>query len=294
MESMKDIRTRKESVQKTMKITKAMYLMASAKLKKARARLDATAPYFMKLQSTIAEILAHSPDLESAYFCDQLAEPAKDDGKKRGYIVITSDKGLAGAYNHNIIKMAESAMEKGGDNTIFSIGMSGKHYFTKHNEFGTVDEAFSYAALDPTRWRARDLMDHVLELYNAGQLDEVYIIYTKMRNAISMDAEMLRVLPLTKHMFNYEGDSRNYLQNYMPSEQAVLKQVVPNYVKGLLFGAMVEAFASEQNARMTAMDNATTNAEEIIKDLTLLYNRVRQAAITTELNEVVSGAAAQE
>lgn len=294
MESMKDIRTRKESVQKTMKITKAMYLMASAKLKKARARLDATAPYFMKLQSTIAEILAHSPDLESVYFCDQLAEPAKDDGKKRGYIVITSDKGLAGAYNHNIIKMAESAMEKGGDNTIFSIGMSGKHYFTKHNEFGTVDEAFSYAALDPTRWRARDLMDHVLELYNAGQLDEVYIIYTKMRNAISMDAEMLRVLPLTKHMFNYEGDSRNYLQNYMPSEQAVLKQVVPNYVKGLLFGAMVEAFASEQNARMTAMDNATTNAEEIIKDLTLLYNRVRQAAITTELNEVVSGAAAQE
>lgn len=294
MESMKDIRTRKESVQKTMKITKAMYLMASAKLKKARARLDATAPYFMKLQSTIAEILAHSPDLESVYFCDQLAEPAKDDGKKRGYIVITSDKGLAGAYNHNIIKMAESAMEKGGDNTIFSIGMSGKHYFAKHNEFGTVDEAFSYAALDPTRWRARDLMDHVLELYNAGQLDEVYIIYTKMRNAISMDAEMLRVLPLTKHMFNYEGDSRNYLQNYMPSEQAVLKQVVPNYVKGLLFGAMVEAFASEQNARMTAMDNATTNAEEIIKDLTLLYNRVRQAAITTELNEVVSGAAAQE
>lgn len=294
MESMKDIRTRKESVQKTMKITKAMYLMASAKLKKARARLDATAPYFMKLQSTIAEILAHSPDLESAYFCDQLAEPAKDDGKKRGYIVITSDKGLAGAYNHNIIKMAESAMEKGGDNTIFSIGMSGKHYFTKHNEFGTVDEAFSYAALDPTRWRARDLMDHVLELYNVSQLDEVYIIYTKMRNAISMDAEMLRVLPLTKHMFNYEGDSRNYLQNYMPSEQAVLKQVVPNYVKGLLFGAMVEAFASEQNARMTAMDNATTNAEEIIKDLTLLYNRVRQAAITTELNEVVSGAAAQE
>ena len=294
MESMKDIRTRKESVQKTMKITKAMYLMASAKLKKARARLDATAPYFMKLQSTIAEILAHSPDLESVYFCDQLAEPAKDDGKKRGYIVITSDKGLAGAYNHNIIKMAESTMEKGGDNTIFSIGMSGKHYFTKHNEFGTVDEAFSYAALDPTRWRARDLMDHVLELYNAGQLDEVYIIYTKMRNAISMDAEMLRVLPLTKHMFNYEGDSRNYLQNYMPSEQAVLKQVVPNYVKGLLFGAMVEAFASEQNARMTAMDNATTNAEEIIKDLTLLYNRVRQAAITTELNEVVSGAAAQE
>ena len=137
-------------------------------------------------------------------------------------------------------------------------------------------------------------MEHVLELYNSSQLDEVYIIYTKMRNAISMDAEMLRVLPLTKHMFNYEEDAIDYINTYLPTPEDVLEQVVPNYVKGLVYGAMVEAFASEQNARMTAMDNATSNAEEIIKDLTLLYNRVRQAAITTELNEVVSGAAAQE
>ncbi len=282
MESMKDIRTRKESVQKTMKITKAMYLMSSAKLKKARARLDATAPYFLKLQDTIAEILAHSPEMENLYFADEIQEPAKGDGRKRGYIVITSDKGLAGAYNHNIIKLAETEMEKSSDNTIFTIGVSGKHYFQKHL-CGTIDEEFSYAAVDPTIWRSRDLMEHVLELYKNGQLDEVYVIYTKMRNAISMDAEMLRILPLTKQMFNYEGDAENYTHTY-----------IPNYAKGLLYGAMIEAYASEQNARMTAMDNATTNAEEIIKDLTLLYNRVRQAAITTELNEVVSGAAAQE
>ena len=295
MESMKDIRTRKESVQKTMKITKAMYLMSSAKLKKARARLDATVPYFLKLQDTISDILAHSPELEeNIYFCEEVAEAAKDDGKKRGYIVITSDKGLAGAYNHNIIKLAETEMAKGGDNTIFSIGVSGRHYFEKHKGFGVVDGEFSYAAVDPTIWRARDLMEHVLELYNSGQLDEVYIIYTKMRNAISMDAEMLRILPLTKHMFNHGEAAGEYMHTYMPSPQAVLKQVVPNYAKGLIFGAMIEAYASEQNARMTAMDNATTNAEEIIRSLTLLYNRVRQAAITTELNEVVSGAAAQE
>lgn len=294
MESMKDIRTRRESVQKTMKITKAMYLMSSAKLKKARARLDATAPYFLKLQDTIADILAHSPELEDIYFGEEVSEPAKDDGKKRGYIVITSDKGLAGAYNHNILKLAETEMAKGGSNRIFTIGVSGKHYFQKHPDCGVIDEEFSYAAVDPTIWRARDLMEHVLSLYKTGEIDELYIIYTKMRNAISMDAEMLRVLPLTKHMFNYEGDAKDYLETYVPSPHEVLKQVVPNYVKGLLFGAMIEAYASEQNARMTAMDNATTNAEEIIKDLTLLYNRVRQAAITTELNEVVSGAAAQE
>jgi F-type H+-transporting ATPase subunit gamma len=294
MESMKDIRTRRESVQKTMKITKAMYLMSSAKLKKARSRLDATVPYFMKLQDTIADILAHSPELDSVYFNDALSEPAKDDGKKRGYIIITSDKGLAGAYNSNIIKLAEKEMAKGSNNTIFTIGTSGKRYFQKHTGLGTIDEEFSYAAVDPTIWRARDLMEHVLDLYEKGELDELYIIYTKMRSAISMDAEMLRVLPLTQHMFNYEGTSDDFTHTYMPSPAIVLHQVVPNYVKGLLFGAMIEAYASEQNARMTAMDNATTNAEEIIKDLTLLYNRVRQAAITTELNEVVSGAAAQE
>ena len=184
-------------------------------------------------------------------------------------------------------------MEKSDDNMIFSIGVSGKHYFQKH-VVGKIDEEFSYAAVEPTIWRARDLMEHVLALYRDGELDEVYIIYTKMRNAISMDAEMLRVLPLTERMFDYEGDVGEFTHTYAPSPAAVLKQVVPNYAKGLLYGAMIEAFASEQNARMTAMDNATTNAEEIIKDLTLLYNRVRQAAITTELNEVVSGAAAQE
>ena len=294
MESMRDIRTRKASVQKTMKITKAMYLMSSAKLKKARARLDATVPYFMKLQDTIADILAHSPEMEDIYFTEEVMEPAKEDGKKRGYIVITSDKGLAGAYNHNVIKLAEAELAKSSDNTIFSIGVSGKHYFRKHEGLGTVDTEFSYAAVEPTIWRARDLMEHVLKLYRDGQLDEVYIIYTKMRNAISMEAEMLRVLPLTKHMFNHEEDAGDFTNTYLPSPQAVLEQIVPNYAIGLLYGAMIEAFASEQNARMTAMDNATTNAEEIIKDLTLLYNRVRQAAITTELNEVVSGAAAQE
>jgi F-type H+-transporting ATPase subunit gamma len=271
-----------------------MYLMSSAKLKKARSRLDATVPYFMKLQDTIADILAHSPELDSIYFNDALSEPAKDDGKKRGYIIITSDQGLAGAYNSNIIKLAEKEMAKGSNNTIFTIGTSGKRYFQKHAGLGTIDEEFSYAAVDPTIWRARDLMEHVLDLYEKGELDELYIIYTKMRSAISMDAEMLRVLPLTQHMFNYEGTSDDFTHTYMPSPAIVLHQVVPNYVKGLLFGAMIEAYASEQNARMTAMDNATTNAEEIIKDLTLLYNRVRQAAITTELNEVVSGAAAQE
>jgi F-type H+-transporting ATPase subunit gamma len=294
MESMKDIRTRRESVQKTMKITRAMYLMASAKLKKARARLDAIEPYFLKLQDTIAEILDHSPEMECIYFKSEKEQKEAPIGKKRGFIIITSDKGLAGSYNQNVIKMAEEELKQGSDNTIFSIGMSGKQYFLKHSDLGKIDEEFSYAALDPTRWRARDLMEHVLELYHSGQLDEVDIIYTKMRNAMSMDAEKLRILPLTKHMFNFEGDETDYLQNYTPSPEVVMAHVVPNYVKGLLFGAMVEAFASEQNARMTAMDNATTNAEEIIKDLTLLYNRVRQAAITTELNEVVSGAAAQE
>jgi F-type H+-transporting ATPase subunit gamma len=296
MESMRDIRTRMTSVQKTMKITNAMYLMASSKLKKAKARLAGTAPYFNKLQDTIADILYHSEAIENKFIVEDVPEPAAGDGRKRGYIVITSDKGLAGAYNHNVTKMTEAELKKGGDNTLYFIGFAGKNYFRRKKELGKNDEEHNYAAVDPDIWRAYELAGHVINEYKNGNLDEVYVVYTKMRNALASDAEMLRILPLSRHMFNYkavEGE-KDFKATYMPSPDAVLAQVVPNYVKGLLYGAMVEAFASEQNARMAAMDNATENAKEIVKELSLHYNRVRQAAITTELNDIVGGANAQE
>ena len=166
MESMKDIRTRKESVQKTMKITKAMYLMSSAKLKKARARLDATVPYFLKLQDTISDILAHSPELEeNIYFCEEVAEAAKDDGKKRGYIVITSDKGLAGAYNHNIIKLAETEMAKGGDKEAASIVTDGCNMGIKticgyKNQYSGASKAVMEIA-DELTGMEENLRDHM-------------------------------------------------------------------------------------------------------------------------------------
>lgn len=296
MESMRDIRTRMTSVQKTMKITNAMYLMASSKLKKAKARLTNTAPYFNKIQDTIADILYHSESIENRFFVEELSEPAKDDGKKRGYIVITSDKGLAGAYNHNVTKMTETELKKGGDNTLYFIGYAGKNYFRKKAELAHNDAEHNYAAVDPDIWRAYELAEFVINEYKKGNLDEVYVVYTKMRNALASDAEMLRILPLTKRMFNYKAveGAKEFKATYMPSPDAVLAQIVPNYVKGLLYGAMVEAFASEQNARMAAMDNATENAKEIVKGLSLHYNRVRQAAITTELNDIVGGANAQE
>lgn len=284
------------SVQKTMKITNAMYLMASSKLKKAKARLAETAPYFDKIQDTIADIVAHSEAIEHKYFSEDMREIAKGDGKKRGYIIITSDKGLAGAYNHNVTKLAEAQLAQGDDNMLYFVGYSGKGYFAKKTALGKTDEEHTYAAVDPEVWRACDIASFVIDEYKKGNLDEVYIVYTKMKSALVADAEMMRILPLTRKMFNYEKTEgeKDFKATYMPTPEAVLEQIVPNYVRGLIYGAMVESFAAEQNARMAAMDNATENAKEIVKDLSLLYNRVRQAAITTELNDIVGGANAQE
>lgn len=291
MGSMREIRTRMKSVQDTMKITNAMYLISSSKLKKARNRLEATAPYFNKLQETISDILVHSPDIRNEMFIhgnDQIPEGEK----KRGYIVITSDKGLAGAYNHNVIKLVEENLKKGKDNTMFFVGLFARGYFAKHDDV-KISPEFIFPASDPTILRAITIAQYVIDKFINKELDEVYLVYTKMVTAMSQEAQIIPVLPLTRYMFNQENtEEKEFMQQavFSPSPETVLKQLVPNYVKGLIYGAMVEAFACEQSARMSAMDNATTNAKDMIRELSLLYNRVRQAAITQEITEVVSGA----
>lgn len=295
MGSMREIRTRISSVQSTMKITNAMYLLSSSKLKKARNRLTATAPYFLKIQETMADILAHTPNLENPYFAtdEERRKGAEGRKPKRLYLVITSDKGLAGAYNHNVIKLAEQQLDPEAENTMLFVGYNGHNYFKKAGT-AKLDEEFAYPAADPEDWRALYLAHHILDLYAHYEADEVFIIYTKMLSALSSDAEVLQLLPLKKGMFGEAPQGENYETVFEPSPDAVLQQLVPNYVKGVIFGAMVEAFCAEQNARMQAMDNATSNAKEMVKNLSLLYNRVRQAAITQEITEVVGGAEAQK
>ncbi len=296
---MRDIRNRMVSVQKTMKITNAMYLMASSKLKKARSRLTAVEPYFDKLQYVITEILDHTEKGQQRYFATDREIPEEE--IKTGYLIVTSDKGLAGSYNMNVCRLAEERLKKSANNTLFFVGLSGRNYFQRHPELGTIVKEHCYPATDPDIWLARDIAEYVMEQFLSGQLDRFFVVYTRMKNALVSQAEVLQVLPLTRKMFPIElirdpDDPEPefiYHTEYTPSALEVLDRMVPNYAKGLIYGTMVEAFAAEQNARMTAMKSATDSAEDIVRALSLQYNQVRQSAITTEINEVVAGANAQ-
>ena len=288
MESIKEIRTHIDSVEQTLKITNAMYLISSSKLRKARQQLNNVQPYFTKVTQTISDILHRTQDVEHIYFDRR---PGKR--HKVGYIVITGDKGLAGAYNHNVLRLAEEHIKQFDDPTLFLIGQVGRSYF-RHKGVD-IDVEFMYTAQDPTTYRAREIADTFVELFRKGRIDEVYIVYTEMVTPMQLEPKILKLLPLDRDAFPWtprpraDGGVRREV-TYMPSPSQVLNHIVPAYLKGILFGAMVESFCSEQNARMTAMDTATDNARALLKELSLHFNRARQAAITQELTEIVAGA----
>lgn len=293
MTGAKEIQSRMQSIRDTMKITSAMYMIASSKLKKAQKMLKDTEPYFYTLQATLERIVRHFPDIQHPYFD---AYPGRTPAqKKTGYVVITSDKGLAGAYNHNVIKLAQQEMDLGGGNDmLFVVGQVGYHHFLKKGV--PIDTHFNYAAQDPTLHKARVIADKMLELYDNQKLDEVFVIYTRMTDAAHVETIMDKLLPLERSHYSggpLPADLPLEGMALLPSPRAVIDSIVPNYVMGFLYGALVESFCSEKNARMTAMEAATRNAKEMLKDLEVRYNRVRQAAITQEITEVVSGAKAQ-
>ena len=290
MANTKEIQKRMKSIQDTMKITSAMYMISSAKLRSAKQKLENTEPYFYSLQAAISRLLRHIPDAKSRYFNQH--EEIPDNEKKRGYIMITADKGLAGAYNHNVIKMAHELFAQGENNKLFVVGELGRQYFAK--EGLAVDSEFHYTVQNPTLHRARVITDRVMELYDAGELDEVYIIYTKMENSVTMETEKMRLLPLEKDEFMQTPiDIYQEEIKAETSMEDILYHIVPNYVTGFIYGALVESFASEHNSRMMAMQTATDSAKDMLQMLSIEYNRVRQAAITQEITEVVGGARAQ-
>ena len=291
MASIKEIRTHIKSVEQTLKITNAMYLISSSNLRKARRQLTDVEPYFRKIESTIAGILHHSPEIQHRFFDKRPEIPPER--RRVGYIVITGDKGLAGAYNHNILKLAEERMARTPSFSLFIVGQVGRAYFAERGV--PVEGEFLYTAQDPNISRARDMSEEMLDRFLEGTLDEVYVLFTNMVNSFRLEPTIYKVLPLDPGVFPAEegsGDGYHRDVVYLPSVKAVMDRLVPGYLKGVLFGAMVESYCSEQNARMTAMKSSSDNARSMLQSLNLSFNRARQSAITQEITEVVGGAQA--
>ena len=292
MASAKEIQDRMRSIKDTLKITNAMYMISSSKLKKSKKMLADTEPYFYTLQSEMSQILRHLPDMNSIYFKTNAEIPERK--RKAGYIVITADKGLAGSYNHNILKLAEEELEKRDDYKLFVLGELGWYYFEQKGI--NIDKQFHFVVQDPSLSRARRIAEDLLKLYHENQLDELYIIYTTMVNAMQEEAQVAQLLPLKKTDFKIPVPIDIPVERLAlkPSAEEVMDHIVPNYVVGFVYGALVEAFSCEQNARMMAMEGATNSAKQMLKELDIEYNRARQAAITQEITEVIAGAKSQK
>lgn len=295
MANTREIQSRMKSIKDTMKITNAMYMISSTKLRKARKSLEETEPYFYTLQALIARILRHLPEIDNQYFAKREEKPVRE--RTRGLIVVTADKGLAGAYNHNVLKLAKEQMQTCGEQCrLFVVGELGRQYFAAKGI--DVAEQFHYTAQNPTLHRARIISEMVLEQFKEEQLDEVFLIYTSMKNSITTETQLLQLLPMAAEDYvDKEVQKAGIYQEELemqPSPQAVLNNIIPDTVTGYVYGALVESFCSEQNARMMAMEAANKNAAAMIHDLSIKYNRVRQALITQEITEVIAGAKAQK
>ena len=293
MANAREIQSRIKSVQDTMKITNAMYMISSSKMKKAKKLLEDTEPYFYNMQAAIARILRHIPDIQHPFFSVRHLVPQQE--RKTGIIVVTGDKGMAGAYNHNITKLTDEFMEKTpGYHKLYVLGMVGRQYYEKKS--ADVDGSFRYTVQKPTMHRARLISEEIVRAFLDRELDEVHIIYTQMQNAAVMEPVDMQLLPLKKASFSPAqipvGAPQEEIEMF-PSADVVLDTMIPNYLTGVIYGCLVEAYASENNARMTAMQSSTDSAKKMLQDLSIQFNRARQAAITQEITEVISGAKAQ-
>lgn len=294
MANAREIQGRMKSIKDTMKITNAMYMVSSSKLQKARRDLKNTEPYFYMIQDSLAKILDAAPEAGNVFFDTRQTKTGQE--RKVGHLVITADKGLAGAYNHNVIKLAERDIKENGcDDRLFIVGQLGRHYFENRNI--DIDINFKYTAQNPTMNRAREIAVKLVELYVKGDIDEVDIIFTKMVNSMTVEAVSKKLLPLKRErLVQQDNELVESYQNatFLPNASTAFNKIVPDYVAGFIYGALIESYCSEQNARMMAMQNASDSATSMIKDLSIQFNRARQAAITQEISEVCGGAKHQK
>ncbi len=280
MASMRDIKRRKESVQSTQQITKAMKLVATVKLQKARGKAESNKPYFNMLYDTICSILAMTKNVNHTYL-------QENDNSKKAVIVITSNRGLAGGYNSNIVKLIT-----GGDFTkedyVYAVGKKGIEGLARKGY--NIYKDYSEVINSPLFSDATEMTKELLTQFSKGEIGEIYIAYTNFKNTVTQEPKLVKLLPLSADDFEEKNIDDKLLMNFEPTPEEVLDMVVPKYMSNIIFGAFLESVASENGARMQAMDSATSNADDMIASLSLKYNRARQSAITQELTEIIAGA----
>lgn len=281
MASTREIKRRIKGINSILQITKAMELVSTAKLRRARIRLAKTKPYFQTVVDDIREILTIVDDNHP------LLSREKRDAVL--YIVLTSDKGLAGGYNANVLRLTEKAIKEDGlPSKLLVVGTKAKDYFERRNY--DIVESYTGLSEDPEHSDARELAAAAMDLYESGEVDAIRIIYTRFISTISYDAEVVSILPSDELKAHEDRTAARRQIEFEPSPMAVLDDLIPMYVVTTIFGALIEAAASEQGSRRVAMENASDNAHDMIDELQTNYNRARQAAITNEITEIVSAA----
>lgn len=281
--SMREISRHIRGIRSTMQITRAMEMVSSAKLRKAREVLDASKPYYETVLNNIQDILGSVKGVNHPLLEER-------EVKSTLYIVLASDRGLAGGYNSNVNKLTLKEIEESnGEEKIITVGLKSYEFFRKkHN----VIENFLGISEKPEFSDAVNIARIAMDLFNKGEIDEVKIMYTEFESMIKQTAKSLKILPVDKGEMVKEETGPSVLMEFEPSAEGVLDFLVPRYIESTIYGALIEASTSEQGARQVAMESATDNAEDIIGELELIYNRARQEAITMQISEIVSGAEA--
>ncbi len=280
MASIRDIKRRRDSIQSTEQITKAMKLISTVKLQKSRAKAEASKPYYDMMYDTINSMLRKSGTIEHKYL-------KAGDSKRKAVIVITSNRGLAGGYNSNIAKLVlQDERLKPELTDIYAIGRKGKDALGKKGY--SIAQDYSEVINEPIYRDAADITMELLDAFGQNRIGEIYLVYTSFKNTVTHIPTLKKLLPVEMAEGSDKMDLA--LMNYEPDEDEVLDSIIPKYMSSLIYGALLEAVASENGARMTAMDSATNNAEDMIEELGLIYNRARQGSITQELTEIIAGA----
>ena len=283
MASMRDIKRRKSSVQSTQQITKAMKLVSTVKLQRAKGRAEKSKTYFSCMYDTVASMLSKAGTVNHPFLM-------AGESTKKAVIVITANRGLAGGYNSNIVKLIKNSDFRKEDLLLYTIGTKGRDALARLGY--TIAADYSEVIDEPMYSDAMEISKKLLEEFAAGRIGEIYVAYTGFKNTVTHVPTLLKLLPVKVEDDRPQSEDHQAVMEFEPECEEAIDLIIPKYITSLIYGALIESVASENGARMQAMDSATSNADDMISKLSLLYNRARQSSITPELTEIIAGAEA--